>query len=1647
MTLVAKHKQDLFNTNFIGRLKYIGNFNETFNNPKKFNVLMYYGLGGIGKSTLLKQLNKNTKKRQNAIPIFINLELHDTPEKFYQNIKLTLRKYKIRTTYFDLAFLAYWQKKNPHLELTKENYAFLEEGSVLADSLSLMEGIASFTPIISGIINIANKHKNKIRMLLSNGNNIKNELEELDDLEADEIEELFQKFLDYDIREFINKTEEKRLIFFLDTYESLYKNSNYTRHTKADEWIRELIITLEDTRTLFVVAGRDELKWVIENKAWSEYLEQYELLGLSDSESDQLLIKSGIEDEQIRQEIIKNSNNVPFYLEQSVKLFRSIKEPSVADFKDIDSTTTFERLLQYSDQHETHLLKHLAVARFFTKDLHKSITKHFNLITIPIERISKKLSIDIEINVYKMHNLLQSSLIKNTEKEILEEVHQFLIEYYANLFDNELQNPSELLITAFREELYHRSKIHSTDFLTWFSTKLELIKMIGYTNQIPKIISDAITLNMTFESDLLLELSLFYTEIKQYENAKNILFYELGEANISEKQQALFYYIAGTLNLEESKPYFNLLSKGIKLCHSPDLLVRLNYALERYSEVAQIIFEENVSDLIASDYYCKIANKNPSLGLNERIKILDAAFKRLSEYKYAFIKKANVNFEKAQAYYFHKQYDESITFINTSLGYYNQANDINKELLFDTYDLLAKTLKEKNSLYNIKTFPKNCDINMAFQANIKHLLTNQKETEKYVKFVTENIQEKDFERMQYAIGKFYFEKKKYLDAKTLFINLKQKELIDHRLKAKTLTKLIIISNDRSELTSYLIELQELLQDTKLISKNYKKIYFYFMKQNKQKALEFLEKDIHLIESCYKENPVKHYKELLSTYNNAITYYKTFPTKNVDKTYSYIDLYIKIAKENHDQTKTAIGYSLLITFSSDIKNYDLLNDRENEIVSTLNSNKFNPIIDKLYISLNERYEKSHDVEHLEKYLLKQLQERKKEGTEAYKLSRTYYFIATFYKNKKNNVNLYEKYLLLAIEKNDHLNYAETFRQYIQLLTFYLDNDQAKIDNLILHFITYVQQYELKENATQSYIYFITNTIWLLRKTRSSKSMYLVNDLQDINENLLNKKLTKTQLLTYYKTLTMHKSFLDDDNVLTYYAKQDDIMNTLLSEDKKFFLKNHKAVIRFYFSFASFLFDQRVEPALSEKYILKIRDLIKAYLSHEDIRSYCTYVNAYYMRKLNDFNKTLSEGLLDLEINLQKKSSNVKKLSFLYKYLQDNYLQTKDYSRSIEYLNKLNRLYNYSTERSFVELSIFYYNKIYKELDNLDEKTIHLSKIIDINTKLTALKSSNKYFLASLHKEMYELNLEIKNYRASIKHFIKSIRIYNNPLNEDLYSLMKFYKNICTRLDINDHEKIKYLIRTIKIQEHLKLVSYQQSFDSYKEILFISIDINDKVTYEYLKKSIHIFRNLNNDPKNIKEYYYQLDKVVNKLNVFHELKTFLHNELMYWKNIEGNNIRFIYDLLYEIYLYEHNHQRLIRYIKNTNSSPAEEFLYIIKNHSETCGENRSKYYASYVELKEPDIENDLKRIEFYKEVITNFNTTFYDQTYKSIYIKKLFDINNQLDHIIEIFNNTNMLIYNDVETFLNSDGNNDIGAYHDFMHRIKMKLKKSFIDITN
>lgn len=453
-------------------------FKDNLENSREneIKVITYYGIGGIGKTSLLRQIRKELADKVKQ-PLYVHIDFEENNDMLAVLTKirgLLQDKFRFSFTMFDLAYYAFLQKQGKNAK--KEELESLISGSPLLGSLL---DIGSAIPAISNVIALVRGIDNFSAALGNLFDNSKKQLNEINNDEPDVILRNMPYYLACDLENnLINQT--KPLVVFMDTYEVLVNElAGIGEPLEKDKWIRDekkgLIVNIPNT--IWVIAGRDKLKWEQINPDWKGTLDQHLLGNLSDVDADSFLSEAGVSDQKLRKEIYQLTNGVPLYLDICVDRYHSIIEKGEVPYIEDIGSNTYElviRFVKYMDDSKKALLYIIACLDEWTEELLNKLVNAvhpgFSFVTLNnIKNYSFILTEDEK--TYKMHQAIRSVIYNDCDKRISDDINKYMEEYLNGILVNNALNSADYANTVKRYLSYKLKSEFNTedDFIKFYN--------------------------------------------------------------------------------------------------------------------------------------------------------------------------------------------------------------------------------------------------------------------------------------------------------------------------------------------------------------------------------------------------------------------------------------------------------------------------------------------------------------------------------------------------------------------------------------------------------------------------------------------------------------------------------------------------------------------------------------------------------------------------------------------------------------------------------------------------------------------------------------------------------------------------------------------------------------------------------------------------------------------------------------------------------------------------------------------------------------------------------------------------------------------------------------------------------------------------
>lgn len=474
-----------------------------------YQVLMWYGVGGQGKSALLREFGRMLASRNEAAAearsdrrlALAKVDFDDERLKRIDSALYSLRLQLGQSTgfafhTFDAAFVSYYKKTRPGIDVAAE-FPELFKGEkeglsdlldVLDDHLSLVTDLASVAlPGANLIYKWGMRLSGRLKTWWSTrGNQV---LAGIEKLTPEEILQKLPSYLGIDLCDGIAAKPSIRPVILLDTYEALWRErgqKDALTDRRTDAWVRLLV--QDAPGTLFVIVGRDKLRWGEIDPAWNEVIDARLLGGLSAEDADRFLAAAPITEDDIRARIVGSSEGLPFYLDLQVSQYEAIRErgeaPVVAQFGGTPSDI-LSRFLEHLNDTDQSVLRLASYFNTITRPAMTELADAFpqRAVNFSFDRmIARSAFTPVADDAYTIHALMQEELQRREREEneaLFRKIHRHLFEYYRGRLTGRQVDDIKEVVTQIKFGLSHALFVSTTDYVSWLLQVRHLLRIHG----------------------------------------------------------------------------------------------------------------------------------------------------------------------------------------------------------------------------------------------------------------------------------------------------------------------------------------------------------------------------------------------------------------------------------------------------------------------------------------------------------------------------------------------------------------------------------------------------------------------------------------------------------------------------------------------------------------------------------------------------------------------------------------------------------------------------------------------------------------------------------------------------------------------------------------------------------------------------------------------------------------------------------------------------------------------------------------------------------------------------------------------------------------------------------------------------------------
>jgi hypothetical protein len=366
-------------------------------------VLEVVGLGGAGKSRLLKQVRTTTHRGRGHL-VSISLEEEGSTTETGPLIEIR-EQLEMECPLFETALLAFGRASGQRFAVEE---APSLSGSAVVKVLEMANSMGGFLPLLPlgfAIEMFTRLKRAGVKLTRYSPE----QFEEIDSFgnESGEIRKRLPHWLGVDL-----KQASARPRHFVAIYDSYDRQSQRTKQAKA-EWLREFIGTLD--HGVHLVSTRDELLW--DPKDWGDVVETVRVEELPEAEARQMIeAEFGEVPPAHRHRLLEASGRLPFFLQAVIEVYAKARTRDDFDPAQLPSSPegAVAHLLKHLEPDEQELALTLATVQVFDEELYGELLRRLNLdpSLLRFERFLdwffvEEISVDGSSGaLYKTHDLL-----------------------------------------------------------------------------------------------------------------------------------------------------------------------------------------------------------------------------------------------------------------------------------------------------------------------------------------------------------------------------------------------------------------------------------------------------------------------------------------------------------------------------------------------------------------------------------------------------------------------------------------------------------------------------------------------------------------------------------------------------------------------------------------------------------------------------------------------------------------------------------------------------------------------------------------------------------------------------------------------------------------------------------------------------------------------------------------------------------------------------------------------------------------------------------------------------------------------------------------------------------------------------------------
>lgn len=343
-----------------------------------FKLFAFYGMGGIGKSQLIKKIYK-VYWGTNQIPYYYPLEI--LSQETIPSILLFIRRNFNYTPHFDYALFRYWDfiscdrvDRNNLYSISQKIFARIGK---LFDA-TLGQGILDTEQLVSKIITLCEE-----KVITDE------ERQKVSELLQDKIENLYIYLINNLAIDIQKELGDLKYMFLFDAYDLGRNNYKF-------DWLKHFINSFKNG--IFFVTSRESLDWFENSNVDKSVIENRSLECIPKYEVQKYLSSQNYTQEQINY-IIEKTDCIPLYLDLAIAMDKLTLFSTNRIIGFVSKEDLVKNLLSHLDTEEQLIIDYLSVVNLFNELIYDNVLNFNNL----------------SLQKYPFHDFEKSTIVRYVE--------------------------------------------------------------------------------------------------------------------------------------------------------------------------------------------------------------------------------------------------------------------------------------------------------------------------------------------------------------------------------------------------------------------------------------------------------------------------------------------------------------------------------------------------------------------------------------------------------------------------------------------------------------------------------------------------------------------------------------------------------------------------------------------------------------------------------------------------------------------------------------------------------------------------------------------------------------------------------------------------------------------------------------------------------------------------------------------------------------------------------------------------------------------------------------------------------------------------------------------------------------------------------